>query len=113
MPHRPIFRFLMLVLVLMLLVACTGGLSEDEAEETLKSVFQQGAAPDSDAFCPDYEPGGGELPDATSLSEVDCDHMSGDRMQCEMVFEHETEDDQTLTVIFTIQDNRLCGSTVE
>jgi hypothetical protein len=104
-----ILRLFGLLLIPVLLAACGGGLSEDDAEKAIKAAFEGDADEANEFLCE-----GSQIPDdaATSMEglevgDVNCT-KDGDTMTCETNLSFEGVD-TPMSLTFDIEDDKLCG----
>lgn len=102
----------LLLLIMVLVSACSTALTEDEAEKGLKAAFEGKSGEASKVFCEEARLEEIVLPPENIIfKEVDCEKAEDSHeMICTTGFEANGQDHQIITV-FEIKDNQLCEFT--
>lgn len=108
-------QFLWLGLIMSLfLVACGGSVDPEDAERALEDAFAGETDALNELVCEESViDEATALPEGVTFKEVDCTPKGLDEMSCEAVFEDADADEQTITIVFRVQDELLCEPSLE
>ncbi|NJL94269.1 MAG: hypothetical protein HC915_11365 [Anaerolineae bacterium] len=97
------------LLAMILLAACGGTLSEEDAAASLRSAFEGDLEDANAVFCEaeDLETLV-VLPENIVFRDVDCERSGNDQMICTTSFSVDGES-HSMQHVFTVEDNQLCG----
>ena len=98
----------------MILAACGGGLSEDDAEDALRAAFEGDVQKANEHFCnSDRMPLDEELlPASVVFKEVTCEQRGADQMTCTTTFDKDGSEDRII-MIFKVWDDHLCDAQIQ
>lgn len=107
MTKRMAFMIILVLLLPMLLAACGGGPSEDDIEEAVKAVIEDGNADKWNELACEAEKIEGEEAEGAGIDvdSVDC-KIDGDSFNCKV--DLASEDAPEIEVAGKIKDDKLC-----
>lgn len=107
--RKTMLLILLLLVMPMVLAACGGDISEDDAEKALKAGFEGDRDEANKFFCDADKIGEDDaaMPDGVEVANIEC-KKEGDNMNCSADV---TVAGQSSTVpfVFKIEDGKLCG----
>jgi hypothetical protein len=104
-----ILRLFGLLLIPVLLAACGGGLSEDDAEKAIKAAFEGDTDEANEFLCEENQVPADAVTDVEGMEigDVNCT-KDGDQMTCETNISLDGVDNP-ISLTFDIEDDKLCG----
>jgi hypothetical protein len=108
-------KYSILVLLLLVLAGCGGGLSEEDAADAVRAAIEGDRDAANEHLCEDDQI---SQPEATSRRAVGLDVLTiscdkdGDAMACDTTVRIPAVGDQTQTFTFNIEDDKLCGGDI-
>lgn len=105
-------RMILLLLLMLIVAACGDDLTEEEAEDALRAVFEGETDNANDILC-ETQQVESIIPDNVVFRTIDCESNSSDSMTCRLRVD-DGEIEHEFRLVFEIdEDERLCNLEVE